>query len=269
MTMQTISVRYLWRKRHSQLLGAMAVLIWSSAVAAVLALWDFSHEAAMAGLAVLWLMGLGGIALGVRRVAVQVAKRARANARILYLANHDALTRLPNRHLFFDRLKRALEQAGRDGVRTALLLIDLDGFKAVNDLLGPEAGDQALREVARRLTATVREEDMVARIGGDEFAVLMGDLSDVHPVARVANEILKVIAMPIELPDDYLLIEGSMGIAFFPDDADRPEDLVRAADTAMREVKRLEKAGFNFAGAGGAVPLQAASQHKERASLYG
>lgn len=269
MTMQTISVRYLWRKRHSQLLGAMAVLIWSSAVAAVFALWDHSHEAAVAGLIVLWLLGLGGIALGARRVAVQVAKRARANARILYLANHDSLTRLPNRHLFFDRLKGALDRAYRERVRTALLLIDLDDFKAVNDLLGPEAGDQALREVARRLTAAVREGDMVARIGGDEFAVLMGDLSDVHLVGRVANEILKAIAMPIKLPDDYLLIEGSMGIAFFPDDADRPEDLLSAADAAMREVKGLEKAGFNFAGAGNAITLQPVSRHKERASLYG
>jgi diguanylate cyclase (GGDEF)-like protein len=265
----TVLTGNFWRRRRFQMVGWGAGLLWTLVAAAVFVAWDVSHGPVVAGYAVLWLLGLGGIVVGYRRMDVQIAKRKRATARITYLAGHDALTQLPNRHLFFDRPKGTLAEAGRKGERIALLSLDLDGFRAVNDILGQKAGDLVLREVAHRLLAVVRETDVVARVGGDEFAVLLGNLADAHVVARVANEIIEAIGTPMHLPGEDLAIGASMGIAFAPDDAESPEDLVRAADAAMQEVKELEKTGFNFAGAGGAAAVNRSFHEKRRASLYG
>ena len=234
------------RGRRLQWVGWGMGVAWTLAAIGVFVAGDFSHSPAVAGYAILWLLGLGGIAFGYRRMEVQIAKRKRATGRLLYLANHDALTLLPNRHLFFDLLKSTLAKTSRAGGRAALLSIDLDGFKTVNNVLGHETGDQVLREVAQRLVAAVCEPNIVARIGGDEFAVLLSDLPDVHVVARMANEILGSIGAPMHLPYEELAIGASMGIAFFPDDAGGPEALVRAADAAMQEVKELEKNRLQF-----------------------
>lgn len=244
-------------------------MAWTLATGALLALGELSYLAAEIGCVILWALGVGGIAAGYRRIGVQVAKRERATARVLYLANHDALTQLPNRHLFFDTLTHALAEPGDEENRTALLSIDLDGFKSINDVLGLDVGDHVLREVAQRLLVQVRETDFVARIGGDEFAVLLTNLADAHVVARLANEILESISAPMHFPGGDLAIGASMGIAFYPDDADGPEGLVRAADAAMREVKDLEKTGFNFAGAGGIATINHPPRENRRASLYG
>lgn len=265
----TFLTRNFWRGRRLQLFGWGMGVAWTLVAIGVFVVWDFSRGPAVAGYVILWLLGLGGIAFGYRRMDVQIAKRKRATARILYLANHDALTRLPNRHLFFDVLKSTLAETRREGRRAALMSIDLDGFKTVNNVLGHEAGDLVLKEVARRLVAVVRQTDVVARVGGDEFAVLLSDLPDAHVVARVANEILESIAAPMRLPYDDLAIGARMGVAFYPDNAESPEGLVRAADTAMQEVKDVEKTGFNFAGTAGLASVSQCFRDKERASLYG
>ena len=194
----------------------------------------------------LWILGLGGIAFGRQRLTVQVERRERAEARIRHLANHDELTTLPNRNLFFERLKRSIARSNRSGLRTALMFVDLDGFKEINDTLGHDAGDKLLIEIAQRLMGTVREIDTVARIGGDEFAVIISDLPNMDVAARIANQILVELNLPFRLPQDDVDIGASIGISFYPDDGDNSEDLLRAADMAMYEVKNLGKNGFSF-----------------------
>lgn len=265
---QAVFAKTLSRQGPLQLAGWGVVLTWTAVVAAVFGVWA-DHETMVIGYAILWLVGLGGIILGYRRLATQIAKRIRATDRLRYLANHDGLTQLPNRQRFFDLLGQVFQETAREGTRTALLLIGLDRFRTVNDVLGHDAGDVVLREVSRRLQAVVRERDVVARVGGDEFAVLMNDLPDAHVVARFANGILESISAPIDLSGDDLVIGAGIGIAFCPDNADNPQDLFRAAEIAMREVKDLEKTGFNFAGTAGAAALSRPFGEKAGASPLG
>lgn len=203
-----------------------------------------------AGHAVLWVLGLSGIAFGRGRLAAQIEKRERAEARVRHLANHDDLTGLPNRRLLMDRLRRSIARSRRSGLRTGLLFIDLDELKPINDQLGHEAGDTVLKEVASRLSDCIRETDTIARLGGDEFTIVLSDLPNIESVARVANEALEVLNVPMKLPQDKVSTGASIGIAFFPDDADSAEDLLKAADVAMYEVKSLGKNGFSFADSG-------------------
>jgi diguanylate cyclase (GGDEF)-like protein len=194
----------------------------------------------------LWILGLGGIVFGRQRLEVQVERRERAEARIRHLANHDELTALPNRNLFFERLKRSIARTNRSGLRTALMFVDLDGFKEINDTLGHDAGDNLLVEIAQRLLGTVREIDTVARIGGDEFAIILSDLPNMDVVARIANQMLVDLNQPFRLPQDDVKIGASIGVSFYPDDGESSEELLRAADMAMYEVKNLGKNGFSF-----------------------
>jgi len=202
------------------------------------------------GHTILWILGLGGIVFGHRRLAEQVRRRDEAEARIRHMATHDELTGLPNRKLLIDRLKRSIDRSRRNGLRTAVLFIDLDGFKEINDTLGHEAGDRVLKEVALRFLDCTRVTDSVARVGGDEFLIVLSELPNVDSVARVANEALKLLSAPINLPQDDVIIGASVGIAFFPDDAETAESLIAVADEAMYEVKGLGKNGFNFADKG-------------------
>ena len=160
-------------------------------------------------------------------------------------AGHDSLTGLPNRRLFLDRLRQVLLGAGRSGASTALLLVDLDGFKAVNDELGHQAGDAALREVGARFTATLRASDTVARLGGDEFAILLQGQSTAGAVTT-ARKLLQSLGPEIELPQSRRRLGASIGIACLTGPAD-PDAAMAAADGAMYAAKR-GGGGYRVAG---------------------
>jgi diguanylate cyclase (GGDEF)-like protein len=169
--------------------------------------------------------------------------------KIQELATHDQLTGLPSLSLASDRLEIALAAARRSGKKVALLFIDLDGFKTVNDTLGHEAGDFVLKEVAERLKKTIRPEDTAARIGGDEFILMLGGLPDEQVAARIAGRAIDAIALPIDCAGISISIGASIGIGLFPDHANDAQALRRVADVAMYTVKRGGKNRFAFANA--------------------
>src|SRR5690606_17457179 len=152
--------------------------------------------------------------------------------RLKHLANHDMLTQLPNRAAFEEASARAIRRAGREGHRLALLFIDLDGFKPVNDNYGHAAGDHVLRTVSQRICACLRSTDLVARVGGDEFNVLLDELSDGRDVARLARTLLAAIAEPIAFGEHQVSLSASIGISFYPEDATEFDALVTHADMA-------------------------------------
>lgn len=152
-------------------------------------------------------------------------------------ANYDALTGLPNRALFRDRLEQAIRRADDEAGEVALLFIDLDRFKEVNDLLGHDADDLLLVEAAQRIQACVHKGDTVARLGGDEFTVILTDVRELAHIEAVAQAILDALAQPFQIQAELLYIAGSIGIARFPDDATDPEELMRNADHAMYRSK--------------------------------
>lgn len=157
---------------------------------------------------------------------------------LVYLAHHDILTGLPNRLLFAERLEQALRQARRHAQRGAVIFIDLDGFKPVNDTHGHATGDGVLRQVAQRLVAALRESDTVARLGGDEFAILAGGLNSDQAVATLGRKLLEVIQTPIVLGELRLVVGASIGIALFPDHGDQADRVLDHADSAMYSAKR-------------------------------
>lgn len=152
-------------------------------------------------------------------------------------ATHDDLTDLPNRTLFLDRLDRAIAHASRHDLPVGVLYLDLDGFKDVNDTLGHDAGDRLLRTTSRRLLACAREEDTVARLAGDEFAILLPYLRSSEDVFRVAERVLEALSEPVSLVGQRVRSPGSVGVAVFPDDGSTPAELLTAADAAMYRAK--------------------------------
>jgi diguanylate cyclase (GGDEF)-like protein/PAS domain S-box-containing protein len=170
------------------------------------------------------------------------------HARFERLATHDALTELPNRRLFLDRLGQALAAAGRKGRRVALLFIDLDGFKQVNDRHGHEVGDALLRQVAARMATSLRAEDTVARLGGDEFGALLIDVQQVEDAVVVAHKLLAATEGAPAALGIASELGASIGVALFPDDGDDADALLRAADDAMYRVKSAGKLGVRVAG---------------------
>jgi len=162
--------------------------------------------------------------------------------RLRYLSEHDVVTNLPNRTLLNDRLSTALKRARRFHGRFAVLLADLDGFKDVNDRLGHHTGDKVLREVARRFAGCVRSTDTVARIGGDEFVVLLPDLNQEHEAEQVAAKLAAAIAEPLVIDEQPVRITVSIGVASFPGDSENEESLMQFADEAMYRAKEAGKA---------------------------
>ena len=161
-----------------------------------------------------------------------------ANERFQYLAFHDALTDLPNRALFHDRLAHAIERARRDGLLLAVIFIDLDGFKEVNDRLGHDVGDLLLKEIAQRIRGRVRRAtDTVARLGGDEFLILMEDLKEPALCHELAAEIIADISSPLVLRDQVVTVGASMGVACYPEDSTDAAELMKCADIAMYAAK--------------------------------
>jgi len=175
-----------------------------------------------------------------------ISDRKEAEARIRYMALHDALTGLPNRILFADRLAIATAHARRDSKKVALLMLDLDHFKHINDSLGHHIGDQLLEAVAARLRACVRESDTAARLGGDEFVISLCDIASARDAEIVAEKVLTLLSetFPIETHD--LHIGTSIGISLYPDDGEDSGSLLRAADTAMYHAKENGRGTFRF-----------------------
>ena len=159
-------------------------------------------------------------------------------ARVEYLALHDDLCRIPNRVLLADRIAAALAQAPRDGHRVALLFLDLDRFKTINDSLGHGAGNELLRAVAARLGQNVRSGDTIARLGGDEFAVLLPTVTDAAAPAAVARKVVEAFAAPFDVCGRQLFVSASIGVSVFPDDASDAEQLLQNADAAMYRSKQ-------------------------------
>lgn len=155
-----------------------------------------------------------------------------------YLATHDVLTGLPNRHLFLDHVSQALVHARRSGGMLALLFLDIDHFKTINDSLGHAVGDQLLQTFAKRLSTCLRQGDAVARFGGDEFAVMQCDVACEDQVGAVAQKALHAVARPYILKNDELSITASVGIAVYPTDGQDAVTLLRHADRAMYSAKK-------------------------------
>lgn len=175
-----------------------------------------------------------------------IGDKKRAEERIRHLAHHDSLTDLPNRSLLADRLEHALDRARRSGERLALLFIDLDRFKHVNDSLGHPVGDRLLQAVARRLDSVVREQDTLARQGGDEFVVILEEIDGPDDAARVALKLLSALEAPVVLDQHEIFVGASIGISLFPEDGDSSEALLRSADSAMYEAKEAGRSTYRF-----------------------
>ena len=182
-----------------------------------------------------------------RVVAVRdIRERRAAEAKIRHMAHHDTLTGLPNRTLFHDRLSQAVAFARRNNVALTVLCLDLDRFKTVNDLTGHTGGDMLLKQVAERLRSSVRDHDTVARLSGDEFAIIQLGAAASDSANGLAERLVKTMALPFDLDGQQMVIGTSIGVAIFPGDADSGEDLVRAADTALYRAKTAGRGTYRF-----------------------
>jgi diguanylate cyclase (GGDEF)-like protein len=219
-------------------------------------LWSANHgtiAAYVLGHGLLWFLGLGGIALGAGSLRGQTRRRETAEDSLLekethlaFLANHDTLTGLPNRHLLHDRLDQAIARAQRSQRRIAILLIELDRFKTINDSLGHSVGDRVLCEITERLLGTVRKSDTFARLGGDEFLLLINDVGQVASIVTMAQRLLLDIDQPIRIDSFRVQVTASLGVCLFPDDALDTEGLLKCADVAMYRAKEMGRNNYQF-----------------------
>ena len=207
-------------------------------------------EAYLQAISVTSIQGLAGQAKRYLAMFSDATTRWQKDQQIRQQAFHDALTGLPNRHLLLERLGQLITMTEREQRQVALLFLDLDRFKAVNDLLGHAAGDELLKLVAARLQAQVRTADTVARLGGDEFVVLLDNPANVDEVARIAQRIVDAVTAPIQLAGQTLAVGASVGVALHPAHGQTPAELIQAADRAMYAAKQ-----------GGAVRLVFAGRH--------
>lgn len=183
---------------------------------------------------------------GTMGISHNITERKQAEARIRYLAQHDALTGLPNRLVLVDRLGQAMAMAQRNRHDVAVLMLDLDRFKSVNDSYGHHVGDRLLELVSMRLKGSLRESDVVARLGGDEFVICLPEVDDVRGVAQVAEKVLSVLAEPFDIKSWHLHIGASIGICQFPSDGETPEELLQGADAALYESKKKGRGTYCF-----------------------
>jgi len=180
------------------------------------------------------------------RLQAEIGDRRQAETRAQHLADHDALTGLPNRRLLEDRLTQALAASQRNRKQTAVMFVDLDRFKNINDSLGHAAGDLVLKECAERLVKQLRVVDTICRMGGDEFVVVLPEIKRASDAANVAAKILETVAQPFMVEERELHITPSVGISVFPDDGRDAESLIRNADAAMYHAKETGRANYQF-----------------------
>jgi len=162
------------------------------------------------------------------------------------MAHHDALSNLPNRLLLNARLEHAVQRAHRTGTSVAVLFIDLDRFKNINDTLGHQVGDELLKDVADRLRTSVKEDDTVARLGGDEFVVVAEGIADANSAHLIAERIIERLSIPVEIRGKALFATASIGISLYPQDATAPETLLQHADAAMYQAKAMGRNRLAF-----------------------
>ncbi len=178
--------------------------------------------------------------------ARDVSERKKQEERLRLLANYDTLTGLPNRHLFCEQLKAAMARSDRHQTVLAVLFIDLDGFKRINDTMGHRVGDELLREVAARMQGMIRSADTLARLGGDEFTLLIEELKHVDGAEVVARKIIDVMQQPIRLREHEVVVTPSIGITLYPFGSENVDDLLREADVAMYKAKEGGRNGYRF-----------------------
>jgi diguanylate cyclase (GGDEF)-like protein/PAS domain S-box-containing protein len=186
---------------------------------------------------------------GIRGVVItsrDVSERHKAEKRAQYFSQHDGLTGLPNRVLMQDRLHQAISQARRAGGQVALMFIDLDRFKTVNDSFGRVIGDTLLKQVAERLTTCLRDTDTVARLGGDEFTIMLPDAASAQVVGEVAQRVLSEFSRPFSDGEQELYVSASIGISLFPRDGSDPDELVKHADRAMYSAKDSGRNSYRY-----------------------
>jgi diguanylate cyclase (GGDEF)-like protein/PAS domain S-box-containing protein len=175
-----------------------------------------------------------------------ISERVQTQERLAYMAQHDPLTELPNRTLLLDRLKQSLAGARWRERRVAVLFVDLDRFKTINDTLGHEVGDRLLQQLAERFQRSVRDGDTVARFGGDEFVILLDDVASEDDVSSVAQKVLQALAPPFQVDHQTLYVTASIGVSLFPDDGDDATTLLKNSDIAMYRAKELGKNTYQF-----------------------
>jgi diguanylate cyclase (GGDEF)-like protein/PAS domain S-box-containing protein len=189
---------------------------------------------------------LSGHPVGFKGIIRDITERKKMDKQLNYMATHDSLTGLPNRMLFMDRLQIALAQSRRNGNKLAVMMLDIDHFKDINDTLGHMVGDKLLQEVGCRLTGILRHNDTVARLGGDEFVILLSDLGKIEYASGVANVILKSLQKPFVFADNKINSHASIGIAVYPDDCEDIDSLLKKSDMAMYAVKTHGRNNYKF-----------------------
>ena len=216
------------------------------------------------------LVGQGPSAV-IHATVVDISDRKRAEEQIEYHAYHDVLTHLPNRRLFTDRLAVNLTRARRSGRPLAVMFIDLDHFKIINDTLGHTAGDELLLEMSQRLRRCVREDDTVARLGGDEFTIILADLRQPEDAAQVAQKVIEAVQKPLNLGGVPVEVSASIGIATYPNDGNDAETLLRNADSAMYRAKESGRNNYQLCTDG--MKTRAVERHsietRLRKAIYG
>ena len=175
-----------------------------------------------------------------------ISERIQIQERLQHMAHHDALTDLPNRNLFLDRLQQSLNRARWHDRLVAVMFMDLDRFKIINDTLGHNVGDQLLLQLSQRLAKTVRDGDTIARFGGDEFAILLDDINSESHISSLAEKLLDTLATPFKFNKQELFVTASIGVSIFPNDGEDSDTLLRNADVAMYRAKDLGKNNYQF-----------------------
>ncbi|WP_369156927.1 EAL domain-containing protein [Candidatus Thiodiazotropha sp. LNASS1] len=184
--------------------------------------------------------------IGTYGVARDISERKQAEELIKYQLYHDLLTNLPNRSLFRDRLNMAMAQSKRSGKKLAIMYLDMDRFKIINDSLGHYVGDELLKMVGQRLRSELREADTLARVGGDEFNLLVPEINDIQDARNLAEKILRLTLEPFIIKNEEIFISFSIGISIYPSDGDTKDSLIKHADIAMYKVKNAGKNGYAF-----------------------
>jgi diguanylate cyclase (GGDEF)-like protein/PAS domain S-box-containing protein len=187
-----------------------------------------------------------GKIIGASKIARDITQRKESQERIQYLAHYDSLTGLPNRTLLADRMKIAIGNAARYSKRLALLFVDLDRFKLVNDSLGHEIGDELLKVAAERMQSTIRHIDTISRLGGDEFIVLLSQIAAAEDAARVAEKLIAAVSEPYRIEEHELLLTASVGISIYPDSGAEANSLLRNADASMYSAKESGRNQYRF-----------------------